>query len=194
MSTFSLLPEPLTALPRLLARNWWLFLLRGIAAVAFGMLSLVWPGISLYVLTVLFGAYALVDGVFALAAAISGMGENGIRGWLALVGLAGIAAGIATFFWPAVTTLTLLYFIAAWVVVTGVFQIVGSVELRKVINDEWWLILDGALAVLFGILVFAVPGAGALALIWMIAIFAIAFGLMMIGFALKLRQFKAHTA
>ena len=191
MSTSSLLSGPLGALPRLLTRNWWLFLLRGLAALAFGTLSLIWPGISLYVLTILFGAYVLVDGAFALAAAITGKGDAGVRWWLVLIGLAGIGVGVVTFFWPGLTALTLLYFIAAWVIAIGVLQVVGAIELRKVIGDEWWLILDGVLGVVFGIFIFAVPGAGALALIWLIAAFAIAFGILMTGFAVKLRSFGA---
>lgn len=178
------------ALPRLLARNWWLFLLRGVAALMFGVLSLVWPGISLATLILLFGAYALVDGIFALTAAIVGRGSTDIRWWLVLVGLVGIGIGIVTFFWPGLTALTLLYFIASWVIATGVLQVVGAIELRNVIEDEWWLILDGALSVLFGILLFIMPGAGALALIWLIALFAIAFEVLMIGFAFKVKTFK----
>ncbi len=179
------------SLPQLLARNWWLFLLRGVAALIFGVLSLVWPGISLATLILLFGAYALVDGAFALAAAIVGRGNAEIRWWLVLVGLIGIGIGIGTYLWPGLTALTLLYFIAGWVIATGVLQIVGAIELRNVIDDEWWLILDGALSVLFGIFLFIMPGAGALALIWLIALFAIAYGILMIGFAFKVKKFKA---
>jgi len=176
--------------PQLLARNWWLFLLRGLAAIAFGVLSLIWPGLSLVTLVLLFGAYSLADGVFALAAAIVGRGNAELRWWLALVGLLGIAVGIATFLWPGLTALTLLYFIAGWVVATGVLQIIGAIELRKAIENEWWLILDGALSVLFGIFLFVMPGAGALALIWLIAFFAIACGILMVGFAFKVKNFK----
>ena len=182
---------PLLALPQLLARNWWLFLLRGLAAVAFGVLSLIWPGLSLLTLIWLFAAYALVDGVFALAAAIVGRGDAEFKWWLVLVGLLGIGVGIATFMWPGLTALTLLYFIAGWVIATGVLQIIGAIELRNVIDNEWWLILDGALSVLFGILLFIMPGAGALALIWLIALFAIAYGVLMIGFAFKIKKFKS---
>jgi len=182
---------PLLALPQLLARNWWLFLLRGLAAVAFGVLSLIWPGLSLLTLIWLFAAYALVDGVFALAAAIVGRGDAEFKWWLVLVGLLGIGVGIATFMWPGLTALTLLYFIASWVIATGVLQIIGAIELRNVIDNEWWLILDGALSVLFGILLFIMPGAGALALIWLIALFAIAYGVLMIGFAFKVKKFKS---
>jgi len=184
-------PASVVSLAQLLARNWWLFLLRGIAALIFGVLSLIWPGISLVTLILFFGAYALVDGAFALAAAIVGRGNAKVRWWLVLVGLLGIAIGIGTFLWPGLTALTLLYFIAGWVVATGVLQIIGAIELRNVIEDEWWLILDGALAVLFGLFLFIMPGAGALALIWLIALFAIAYGILMIGFAFKLRKFKA---
>lgn len=178
------------SLPQLLARNWWLFLLRGIAAIVFGVLSFVWPGLSLITLILLFGAYAFVDGCFALAAAIVGKGSASLRWWLVLVGLLGVAIGLGTFMWPGLTALTLLYFIAGWVIATGVLQIIGAIELRKVIDDEWWLILDGALAVLFGVFLFAMPGAGAVALIWLIASFAIAYGILMIAFAFKAKKFK----
>ena len=178
------------SLPQLIARNWWLFLLRGVAALIFGVLSLAWPGISLATLILLFGAYALVDGAFALAAAVVGRGSAEIRWWLVLVGLIGIGIGIGTFLWPSLTAFTLLYFIAGWVIATGLLQIVGAIELRDVIEDEWWLILDGALAVLFGVFLFIMPGAGALALIWLIALFAIAYGILMIGFAFKVKNFK----
>jgi len=180
----------IVAFPQLLARNWWLFLLRGIAAIAFGVLSLVWPGLSLVTLVILFGAYALVDGVFALAAGILGRGGAQLRWWLVFVGLLGVAVGAATMLWPGLTALTLLYFIAGWIVATGLLQIIGAIELRKTIANEWWLILDGALSVLIGVLFFVLPGAGALALIWLIAGFAILFGVLMVGFAFKVRNLE----
>ncbi len=180
----------MSSLPQLLARKWWLFLLRGLAAVLFGVLSLAWPGISLVTLILLFGAYALVDGAFALAAAIVGRDKAEVRWWLVLVGLLGIGIGVATFLWPGLTALTLLYIIAGWVIATGVLQIVGAIELRNVIDDEWWLILDGALSVLFGVFLFIMPGAGALALVWLIALFAIGYGILMVGFAFKVKKFK----
>ncbi len=107
------------------------------------------------------------------------------------MGLLGIGVGIATFLVPVLTALMLLYLIAGWVIATGVLQIVGAIELREVIDDEWWLILDGAFSVLFGILLFVMPGAGALALIWLIALFAVAYGILMVGFAFKVKKFKA---
>jgi len=176
--------------PQLVAKNWWLFLLRGIAALVFGVLSFGWPGISLLTLILFFGAYALVDGCFALAAAIVGRGGAPIRWWLVLIGLLGIGIGVATFLSPGLTALTLLYLIAGWVTATGVLQIIGAIELRKAIENEWWLILDGAISVLFGILLFLMPGAGALALIWLIALFAVAYGILMVGFAFKVRKYN----
>jgi uncharacterized membrane protein HdeD (DUF308 family) len=178
------------AFPHLIARNWWLFLLRGLAAITFGVLSLLWPGISLVTLILLFGAYALVDGVFALAAAIVGRGNAELRWWLVLVGLLGIVIGMTTFIWPGLTALTLLYFIAGWIVATGLLQVIGAIELRKAIENELWLVLDGALSVIFGLLLFIMPGAGAVALIWLIAVFALAFGILMVGFAFKVKNFE----
>jgi uncharacterized membrane protein HdeD (DUF308 family) len=172
---------------RALGQNWWLFLLRGFAAIMFGILSLVWPGISLVTLILLYGAYALVDGIFALIAGIFGTVAIAPRWWLIIVGLLGIAAGVATFMWPGITALVLLYFIAGWAISTGIFQIIGAIQVRKEIDNEWWLILNGFLSVLFGIALFVMPGAGALALIWLIGIYAIIYGALMVAFAFSVR-------
>lgn len=182
------------SLTRALGKNWWLFLLRGLAAIMFGVLSLIWPGLSLVTLVLLFGAYALVDGVCAIMAALFGRVALAPRWWLAIVGLLGIAAGIVTFMWPGITAIILLFFIAGWAIASGIFQIIGAVQLRKEIQNEWLLIINGALSVLFGILMFLMPAAGALALIWLIGAYAILYGLLMLGFALRLRKYKAHAA
>lgn len=173
-----------------IVKNWWLFLLRGIAAVAFGLLALLYPGITLVALILFYGAYAIADGVFALAAGTLGGSAIAPRWWLILVGLIGIAVGVVTFMWPALTALVLLFFIAGWAIVTGVFQIVGAIRLRKEIGNEWLLILNGAVSVLFGVVVFVMPGAGALALIWLIALYAILYGILMIAFALRVRNHR----
>ncbi|MGE0118277.1 MAG: HdeD family acid-resistance protein [Dongiaceae bacterium] len=186
------LPAPL--LLHALADNWWLFLVRGVAAILFGILALAWPGVTLVTLVLLYGAFALVDGVSALVAAVMGRTSKAPRWWLAIVGLLGIAAGILTFVWPDITALILLLFIAGWSVAIGVFQIVGAIRLRKQIDNEWWLILSGALSVLFGVALFLMPGAGALALIWLIAIYAILFGVVTLAFAFRLRRHKGHGA
>jgi uncharacterized membrane protein HdeD (DUF308 family) len=188
-------PETAAAsLTRAVGQNWWLFLLRGLAAIVFGVLALILPGVTLVTLVLLYGAFALVDGVFALIAAIMGKAALAPRWWLVLVGLAGIAAGIVTFLWPGITALVLLFFIAGWAIANGIFQIIGAIQLRKEIDNEWWLILNGALSVLIGIAMFIMPGAGALALIWLIAVYAIIYGALMIGFAFRVRKYAAQAA
>ena len=183
------LPQPM--LLHGLAKNWWLLLLRGIAAIVFGILAFAWPGITLLSLVILYGAYALVDGVLSVAAAIGGGGGAAPRWWLVVVGLLGIAAGLLTFFWPQITALVLLMFIGVWALIHGVFEIIGAIRLRKEIDNEWMLILSGALSVLFGAAMLIMPGAGALALIWVIGAYSIIFGILFVGFAFRLKK-HAH--
>jgi uncharacterized membrane protein HdeD (DUF308 family) len=170
-----------------LAKNWWMVLLRGIAAIVFGVLAFAWPGLTLLTLVIIFGAYALVDGVVALIAAFSGGAKPAPTWWLIVAGIAGIVAGIATFVWPGITALVL---IVAWSIVHGIFEIVGAIKLRKEIDNEWLLILAGALSVIFGVLVLAMPGSGALALIWVIGAYAIVFGILLVGFSFRLRKHR----
>jgi uncharacterized membrane protein HdeD (DUF308 family) len=170
-----------------LAKNWWVLLLRGIAAIIFGVLAFAWPGITLLTLVMLYGAYALVDGVLAIVAAITG-GTSAPRWWLAIIGLLGVAAGILTIAMPGLTATLLLFFIAGWAVATGVFQIIGAIRLRKEIDNEWLLILGGIISVLFGIGVVMAPGAGALALVWVIGMYAVIEGVLFIAFAFRLKK------
>jgi len=171
-----------------LARNWWALALRGLAAILFGIAALVVPHIALAVLIALFGAYALVDGVFAIVSAVRAV-ERHMRWWpLLLEGLAGIVVGVLTFFWPVVTALLLLYFIASWAIVTGVFEILAAIRLRQEITGEWLLGLTGVLSVVFGLLLIIFPGAGALTVVWLIGIYALVFGLLLVGLALRLRS------
>lgn len=172
-----------------LARNWWLILLRGICAILFGVLTFAWPGISLVTLILLYGAYALVDGVFALWAAITG-GAPAPRWWLALVGVLGILAGLAAMILPGMTAIVLVLFIAGWAIAIGVIQIVGAIRLRKEIDNEWWLIAAGALSVLVGLIIAIRPGAGALGLLFLIGAYAIVYGAMLVGLALRLRRHR----
>jgi uncharacterized membrane protein HdeD (DUF308 family) len=172
-----------------LAKNWWLLLLRGIAAIIFGVLAFAWPGVTLLTLILFYGAFALVDGVLAIIAAITG-GAPGPRWWLAMVGLLGIAAGLLTFLMPGLSALVLLFFIAGWAIATGVFQIIGAIQLRKEIDNEWLLILGGIISVLFGIGVMLAPGAGALALVWVIGTYAVIIGVLLVSLAFRL---KKHT-
>ena len=177
--------EPL--LLHALAKSWWLFLIKGICAIVFGVLAFAWPGITLGTLILLYAAFAFADGVFAIVAALSG-GVTKSRWWLGLVGLFGIAAGVAAVVWPGLTALVLLFLIAFWSIAIGIAEIIGAVRLRKEIEGEWWLILSGVLSVLFGIALLIRPAAGALAVVWMIGAFAIAYGVLTIGLALRLRQ------
>jgi uncharacterized membrane protein HdeD (DUF308 family) len=184
---------PLARLPlvRALADNWWLFLLRGVASIIFGLLAFIWPGLTLVALSFLWGAYAIVDGGIALWAAISGRGaEIAPRWWLTIVGIAGLLAGLVAFASPELTALVLLMFIAGWAIVIGAMEIWGAVQLRKEIEGEWWLILSGLLSIAFGILLIAWPGSGALALVWVIGSFAILHGCALIALAFRLKQFR----
>ena len=170
-----------------LEKNWWLFLLRGVVAILFGGLALTWPAITLVALTLVYGAYALADGILAIIAAIKG-GSVAPRWWLALVGVVGILFGALTLLWPGITALILLFLIAGWSIASGVMQIVGAIRLRKEIPNEWLLVAGGVLSVLFGIVLFLFPGAGALGLVFTIGVFAIVYGVLLISFALRLRK------
>jgi uncharacterized membrane protein HdeD (DUF308 family) len=194
MSTNSSTADYLTRGPLLhaMAKAWWLVLLRGIAAIVFGVLAFAWPGLTLVTLVLLYGAFALVDGVLAIWAAFTGSAKPLPTWWLILAGIAGIGAGIVTFMWPGVSAIVLVMFIGAWALVHGIFEIIGAIKLRKEIDNEWWLILAGLLSVAFGLLVLAAPGAGALGLIWAIAAYSIVFGAMLVGLSLRLRKHKDH--
>ena len=183
-----------TGLPLLsaLAENWWLLLLRGIVAIVFGILAFVWPGITLLSLTLLWGAYALADGVLALWAAISGKGaEIASRWWLAVVGIAGILAGLLTFGLPGTAMQVLLIFISSWAIVIGAMQIWGAIQLRKEIEGEWLLIVSGLLSIAYGIILIVQPAAGALALVWLIGWYAILLGVDYVALAVRLRKYKS---
>jgi uncharacterized membrane protein HdeD (DUF308 family) len=170
-----------------LARNWWLILLRGICAVIFGLLTFAWPGVTLAVLVLFYGAFAFVDGVLSLIAAVMG-GAPAPRWWLAIVGLLGIAVGIVTLMMPGMTALVLLYFIAFWAIAIGIMQIAGAIRLRKEIDNEWMLIASGIISVLFGLILIVSPGAGALGLLFVIGVYAVIHGIVLITLAMRLRR------
>ena len=170
-----------------LARNWWALALRGLLAIVFGLVAFALPGPTLAALVILFGAYALVDGIFALVAAVRAA-EAHERWWLfVLEGIAGIAAGLITFAWPGITALVLLYLIAWWAIITGIFEIAAAIRLRKEITGEFWLALGGAASVIFGLILLFRPGVGALAVIWLIGTYALVFGLLLVMLGFRLR-------
>jgi uncharacterized membrane protein HdeD (DUF308 family) len=170
-----------------LSRNWWLVALRGALAVIFGVLAFLWPDVTLSALVLLFGAYALVDGITALFSGVAHRDVND-RWWVLLIeGLIGVAAGIFTFIWPGITAVALLYVIIAWAIVTGVFEIVAAVRLRQQIDGEWVLALSGVASILLGVIMFISPASGVLALIWVIGAYAVLFGALMLYLGFKLR-------
>lgn len=174
-----------------LSRHWWLVGLRGLAAIVFGILAFAWPGITLAVLVILFGAYALVDGVLTIIAAIRGDAPH--RVWLGIEGVVGVLAGLAAFAYPGLTALVLLYIIAFWAIVTGVVEVVEAWRLRQAISNEWGLIIGGILSVLFGIVLFVAPGTGALAVIFLIGAYAILFGIALLALSWRLRDHAQHV-
>ncbi len=181
-------------LATILSHTWWVLLLRGLAAIAFGILTWLLPRISLATLVLLFGAYTLVDGILGMSAAITGRKEHEDWWVLLLWALIDIGIGILTFLAPGVTAIALLFYIAAWAIATGMLQIVAAIRLRKVITGEWWLVLAGLASVVFGVLLMAQPGEGALAVLWLIATYAVVFGVLLVILAFEVRAFGRRLA
>jgi uncharacterized membrane protein HdeD (DUF308 family) len=176
-----------------ISRNWWMFALRGVVAIIFGIVAFAQPEQALQALVLVFGAYALVDGIFAMFAGIA-FRRHFERWWAVLLeGVAGVIIGLLTFFWPNITALILLYFIAAWALITGIFEIVAAIQFRRVITGEWMLILGGLLSIAFSVLLFVFPGAGAVSVIWLIGTYAIVFGISEIIFAFRLRSLRREV-
>jgi uncharacterized membrane protein HdeD (DUF308 family) len=166
-----------------------LLIVRGIVGVAIGVLAVAWPGITIAVLVGIFAAYAMLDGVTNLVLGLTRTPTHG-RSWAqALQGIVGIAAGVLTFVWPTVTAFALVLFIGVWAIVTGAFEIAAAVRLRRVITGEWLLALSGVMSVLFGMLVVAFPGAGAVGIAWVLGIYAAAAGLVLITLGVRLRSY-----
>jgi len=176
----------------LMAKYWWVALVRGVIAILFALMAFASPGITLATLVLLFGAWALVTGVFQVIGAFGGR-AHGEEWWLMLIqGALGIAVGVLTFIEPVITEVALVIYIAAWALATGVIEIVTAVRLRKEIEGEGWMILNGLLSVLFAFVLMAMPAAGALALVWLIATFALVFGVLMVALAFRLRGLRAR--
>jgi uncharacterized membrane protein HdeD (DUF308 family) len=174
-------------------RNWWLVALRGVVALIFGLLTIYRPGVTLAALILLFGGYAVANGLFAIIAAIAN--RQGERHWVSLIisGVLSIAVGILTFLMPGVTGIVLLYLIASWAIVTGVAEIMTAIRLRKAITGEWLLVFAGVVSVLFGLLLIVFPGAGALAVTLWIGTYAIMIGILLLALAFRLRSWgRAH--
>jgi uncharacterized membrane protein HdeD (DUF308 family) len=174
--------------------NWWLLALRGLVAVLFGVLAFMWPGATLITLVWLFGAFAMVNGILSLILAAKTPKGYPKVGSLILGGLLGILAGLLAFVMPGITAVGLLILIAAWAIATGVMELVAAVRLRKIITNEWLLVLAGIASVVFGVLLLFQPAAGALALIWLIGAWAVVFGILLMILAFRMRNWKGFIA
>ncbi len=181
----------LNRMASVLARNWWLLLLRGLAAITFGILTWMQPGISLTALVLLFGAYAMTDGIFSIWGVAATWSTNDDRWLLLLKGLLSIGFAMMTFMAPAITALVLLFYIAAWAIATGVLEIVAAIQLRKEIEGEWLWVLSGLASVVFGALLLAAPGPGALTVVWLIGTYAVVVGLMLLMLAFRVKKLAA---
>ena len=179
----------------LISRDWWVFALRGVAAILFGIMAIASPEITLAALVLLFGAYAFVDGVALLIALARGEAGARRHAWsVGIMGVLGIVASIVTFVWPGITALSLLYIVAFWAIATGVFQTVAAVALRREIEGEFWMGLGGVMSVVFGIFLIVSPGTGLIALVWLVGFWAIVFGASSLGARLPPAWHRRHAA
>jgi uncharacterized membrane protein HdeD (DUF308 family) len=175
-------------LTSILSRYWWTTLLRGTAWIAFGLIVFTLPGVSLVALTILVGAFLLVDGVARIISGIGGHGTSEHWWVLLLTGAAGVVVGLLTFVDPAMTALALLLYLAVWAIATGLLEIVVAIQVRREITGEGWLVLSGLLSVAFGVLLVVRPGAGILSVLWLVAAYAIAFGALLIVLSFRMRR------
>jgi len=172
----------------ILSRYWWMTLLRGLFWILFGIVLFARPGISVLSLTLALGVILFIDGIINLTNALSGRKEHDDWWVLLLVGLAGIGIGVLTFYNPQATALAVVFYVAIWAIATGLLEIVAAVRLRRQIEGEVWLGLAGIASVLFGLLLAARPGVGALTILWLIGVYAIAFGAVLVLLAFKVRS------
>jgi len=174
----------------IISSGWWMLLIRGLGAIAFGLLALMWPGITLLILVMLFAAHAVVDGAMAVTLGLQLRKRPGETPWLfiTLMGMVSILAGIAAFAWPGLTAVVLLFMMAGWAIARGVLEVIAAIHLRKVIENEWFLGLAGVLSVLFGVCLIAWPAAGLLSLIWLVGSFSMAFGVVLCVLAFRLKS------
>jgi uncharacterized membrane protein HdeD (DUF308 family) len=175
------------------ARNWWTWLIRGLIAIAIGVITFLRPAVTMKALVIAFGAYALINGVMALTAATSGAEQREGRGMLILEGVAGIIAGIVAFTWPGFKLLMLLVLIGLWALVSGVSEVVASFWLRKHISGDWLMLLSGVVTVCFGVVLLLAPGTGALALALFVAAYAVLIGVAWCALGFRMRSAQHRT-
>ena len=176
----------------LVARDWWVFAIRGVGALVFGILAFVWPETTLTVLVILFGAFVLVDGVSLLIALARGDALARRHAWaVGIMGVLGIVAGVVTFLWPDLTAISLLYLVAVWAIAMGTFQVIAAIALRSELEGEFWMALGGVASVVFGALLIAFPGEGLISLVWLVGIWSVVFGVSSLALAYRLHEIDA---
>lgn len=173
-----------------LKRHWWVPVIRGIAAIVFGIIAFVYPGLTIATLVLFFGAWILIDGIFRIVGAIGHRASDPDWGWQLVVGLLGIVVGLLTFHAPQITALALVIYIAAWALMIGASEIALAVKMRREIKGEWFLILMGLASIVFAVLLLWNPIAGAAAVIWLIAWYAVVLGILAIFFGFRLRSLR----
>ncbi len=173
-----------------LKRHWWVPVIRGIAAIVFGIIAFVYPGLTVATLVLFFGAWVLIDGIFRVVGAIGHRASDPDWGWHIVIGIVGIIVGLLTFHAPQITALALVIYIAAWALMMGASEIALAVKLRREIKGEWFLILMGLASIVFAILLLWNPVAGAAAVIWLIAWYAVVLGVLAIFFGFRLRSLR----
>src|SRR6266446_267303 len=177
-----------------LKRHWWVPVIRGIAAIVFGVIAFAYPGLTVAMLVLFFGAWVLIDGVFRIAGAIGGRASDPEWGFHLVIGIIGIIIGFLTFHAPQITALAVIIYIAAWALMIGATEIATAIKLRREIKGEWFLILMGLLSIAFAALLLWNPLAGAAALIWIIAWYAVIFGVLGIFLGFRLRSLPTLRA
>jgi uncharacterized membrane protein HdeD (DUF308 family) len=174
-------------------RNWWMLALRGVFAILFGLVALLFPRIALQAFIYVFAAYAIVDGIVAIVNSIRERGSLNRWVWVLVEGILSVVAGIVAFAVPGLTALVLLYFVAAWAVLTGIAEIVAAFAIRERVSREWALGLAGVLSILFGIILFILPGVGLLTILWLVGVYAILFGILFIVRAFQMRSWASSV-
>jgi uncharacterized membrane protein HdeD (DUF308 family) len=187
-------PAPEVVLEEVAAAMWWAIALRALAAILLGIIAIALPGPTLAAIVIVFGIYAIADGILAIIAAVRGFRKKERWGAMLLQGLVGLIAGAIAIFWPGIGALALTYLVAAWALVTGAFEIAAAIRLRKAIKGEWLLLLAGLLSIVLAVLVAIFPGAGALTLVWWLGAYALAYGVVSLVLALRVRTWtRAHA-
>ena len=176
-----------------LKRHWWVPVIRGIAAIVFGIIAFVYPGLTIATLVLFFGAWVLIDGIFRIVGAIGHRASDPDWGWHLVIGILGIVVGLLTFHAPQITALALVIYIAAWALMIGASEIAIAVKMRREIKGEWFLILMGLASIVFAVLLLWNPIAGAAAVIWLIAWYAVVLGILGMFFGLRLRSLRTSA-